>query len=357
MESYSNILNRMQTDFQNLAGFSPDDASDIGIRLKILAGEMFSLYSELDYIKNQMFVQTATGENLDNHAAQRGLARKEALKSSGILTFSRDNALPYSLSIPIGTVCCTNNTEDGIKFETVEDATLPAGETSVNVNAKSLNGGKDKNVALNTITVMVSPPAGITYVTNNSRFSGATDEEADDELRKRIIESYTSVPNGTNIAFYKKVALSHSGVYSASVVPKARGAGTVDIYIAGMGELVSEDVLSEVQADISKQREVNVDAEVNDPELIEVSTVAYITVKENYVFNNVKNDCITAIENYYNSLKIGDPFLVADIADRIYHVEGVKNYSIPSIATYDRTASASQLIIASTIEIYDQSED
>ena len=66
MESYNNILSRMQTSFKNLAGFDPDDASDIGIRLKVLAGEIFSLYSEFNYIKNQIFIQTSTGENLDN---------------------------------------------------------------------------------------------------------------------------------------------------------------------------------------------------------------------------------------------------------------------------------------------------
>ena len=354
MESYNNILSRMQTSFKNLAGFDPDDASDIGIRLKVLAGEIFSLYSEFNYIKNQIFIQTSTGENLDNHALQRGLNRKEALCATGVLTFSRVNALPYSLNIPIGTICCTSNTEKGIRFETTEDAILPPGATSVNVKAKSLEGGKDKNVAANTITVMVSPPAGITYVNNESRFSGATDEESDDDLRKRIVESYKNVSNGTNIAFYKSVALSHSGVYSAGVIPKARGTGTVDIYIAGRGELVSEEILNEVQADISKQREVNVDALVNNPELVPVSTILYIDVKENYVFDDVKNECITAIENYYNSLKIGDSFLVAAIADCIYHIEGVKNYYIPSISTYDRTATESQLIIVGNINIYRQ---
>lgn len=354
MESYNNILSRMQTNFKNLTGFDPDDASDIGIRLKVLAGEMFSLYSELNYVKNQIFIQTATDENLDNHAIQRGLNRKEALCSSGFLTFSRVNALPYSLSIPIGTVCCTSDTESGIRFKTVEDAILPAGELSVSVSAKSLEGGKDKNVAANTITVMVSPPAGITYVNNESRFSGATDKESDDELRERIIESYKNVSNGTNISFYKNVALSHSGVFSAGVVPRARGTGTVDIYIAGKGELVSEDIFNEVSADICEQREVNVDALVKNPELIPVSTILYIKVKENYVFEDVKNECITAIESYYNSLKIGDPFLVASIADRVYHTEGVENYLIPSVSTYDRFTTQSQLITLSSIDIYEQ---
>ena len=354
MESYENILNRLNTKFEEFAGFSADDATDIGIRLKVLAGELFSLYSELNYIKNQMFVQTAFGKGLDNHAAQRGLKRKDAVKSNGTLTFSRDNALPYSISIPAYTVCCTGSVDDGIRFETIEEATLAAGSTSVNVKAESLEGGQGKNVAAGTVTVMVSPPSGITYVTNNSRFSGGVDEETDDELRKRIEESYTKISNGTNTAFYKSVALSHNGVYSASVVPVARGTGTVDVYVAGKGEHVSEDVLSEVENDLSERREINVDVKVKSPELISIATIIYITVKENYVFNEVKNNCITAIENYYSSLGIGDSFYVSALVDRVYHVDGVKNYYISPTSMYDRTLSNSQLAIAGSINVYEQ---
>lgn len=351
MESYSSILNRLSSSFLELTGFKADDASDIGIRLKVLAGELFSLYSELNYIKNQMFVQTAFGENLDNHAIERGLERKEAVKSKGILTFSRTNALPYNITVPVGTVCCTGSIEDGLRFETTSEGILLAGTTSVDVEAQSLEGGKDKNVSRGTISIMVSPPSGITYVTNNNRFSGGADEETDEELRKRIIESYKNVSNGTNIAFYKSEALKYSGVYSASVIPRARGTGTVDIYVAGKGELISNDLKSTIQEDINRLREINVNVLVKDPVLVSVSTILYITVEENYVFSEVRDKCITEIENYYYSLGIGEPFLVADIAECVYHVEGVKNYYIPNSSTFDRDPEPYQLIIKDSIDI------
>ncbi len=46
-ETYESILSRMQDRFQELAGFPADDASDIGIRLKVLAGELFSACTNL----------------------------------------------------------------------------------------------------------------------------------------------------------------------------------------------------------------------------------------------------------------------------------------------------------------------
>ena len=88
-ETYESILSRMQDQFQELAGFPADDASDIGIRLKVLAGELFSACTNLDWLKRQVFPQTAQGIQLDYHAQQRGIQRKSAVRSQGTLEFSR----------------------------------------------------------------------------------------------------------------------------------------------------------------------------------------------------------------------------------------------------------------------------
>ena len=107
-ETYESILSRMQGRFQELAGFQADDASDIGIRLKVLAGEIFSAYTNLDWLQRQVFPQTAQGSQLDYHAQQRGIQRKSAVCSQGMLEFSREAALLYDVTIPEGTVCATS---------------------------------------------------------------------------------------------------------------------------------------------------------------------------------------------------------------------------------------------------------
>ena len=55
METYNEILERMKENFLELSGFLPDDASDLGIRLRVLAGEIFSLNNNVQWLKNQMF--------------------------------------------------------------------------------------------------------------------------------------------------------------------------------------------------------------------------------------------------------------------------------------------------------------
>lgn len=58
------------------AGYPADDASDIGIRLRVLAGEVYSLTAAMDWLEQQFFAQTAQGEQLDLRAREHGIQRR-----------------------------------------------------------------------------------------------------------------------------------------------------------------------------------------------------------------------------------------------------------------------------------------
>ena len=72
MDSYENILSGMKEKYTELSGNEIPEGSDIDIRMKVLAGEIFENEVSLDFIKRQMFASTATGEYLDKHAEDRG---------------------------------------------------------------------------------------------------------------------------------------------------------------------------------------------------------------------------------------------------------------------------------------------
>ena len=65
MTDYANFLEQMQQSYEQLAGMRADDASDVGIRFKILAEQLSKIKEELEFAKQQSFPQTATGENLE----------------------------------------------------------------------------------------------------------------------------------------------------------------------------------------------------------------------------------------------------------------------------------------------------
>ena len=114
----------MKERYEQESGFEVDEASDIAIRLKVLAGEIYNMQTTLDWTKRQMFAATATSENLDNLAAQRGLTRKAAVKATGQITFRLSETLNYAVPIPRGTVVATDD-EIPVRFVTTEDGEIP----------------------------------------------------------------------------------------------------------------------------------------------------------------------------------------------------------------------------------------
>ncbi len=350
MESYDEILERMKGKFAELSGTSINDDSDVGIRLKVLAGEVFSLQNNVEWLKNQMFAQTAVGEQLEYLALERGLARKSAVHSTGTLKFTRDVALNYDLAIPHGTVCATNGI-DPVRVVTTEAAMLKAGETAVTVAARSEVGGAIQNTGAKTVKIMVTPPTGITAVINDDAFVGGMDAENDEELRERLMDSYQNISNGTNSAFYKSFVLKYGGVYSASVVAKERGVGTVDIYLAAKGGAPSDELIEQIQAELNNARELNVDVQVNKAQLTEVAVGVQITIKPGYDYNDVKARCETSVTEYFNTLKIGEPFLIAALGNAIYNVQGLENYYVMPSISIDRYMGPNQLAIKGSVQI------
>ena len=102
-EGMGEFLQKMQSRYEELTGMKADDASDIGVRLKILAEQLAMLKGQLEEVKRQTFAQTACGEALERHAAARGLSRKPASFARGEVVFSRTVPAAEDIVIPKGT--------------------------------------------------------------------------------------------------------------------------------------------------------------------------------------------------------------------------------------------------------------
>lgn len=327
MDSYEDILSRMIDKYTQLSGFKPSEQSDIMIRLKVLAGEVFNTSVAAEFIKTQMFPMSATGYYLDKHAAERGLTRKEAQKAKGEVKFILSTPIETDIVIPKGTVVSTA-TDDAKRFATDSAVTLTAGNMYVTAKVTAVAGGADYNVLENTVVVMVTPPQGVGAVTNSKAFTGGVDSETDEELRSRILDSYRDISNGTNAAYYKRLAQSVPGVYSASVISRARGAGTIDVCIKGKGDSsLSSTHVVKVQQLLDENRELNVDIMVKYAVAINAGFSIYMAVEDGYSFDDVSEAVTKKVKNYIDMLEIGEPALLCDLGDIIYHTTGVKNYS------------------------------
>lgn len=348
-EDYNEILERMKNEYRKYAGYTPDDASDIGIKLKTLAGEIFSLESSMDFLKRQMFPTTATGAYLDMHAAQRQIFRQGSTAAAGKLMFSPERPLTYDFVIPAGTVCTVS--DGSLRFITDKDAVLFAGSAYILVDSHAEQGGSKYNIPMNTVKSIVTYFSEAIYVNNMTAFSGGTDAESDEELRARIAESYYNPSTGMNETYYRQLAMSVDGVYSASVKALTHGTGTVGVYAASRGTTVSDDVLSEVQALMDKMRPIGVTIFVESPLLSPVAVKVSVKVCGGYDRDEVKKNVREAIKDYFNRINVGESFRLCDAGEAIYHVSGVEGYSFDTSVTNDSEGAPNTLYTLGSLTV------
>ncbi len=302
---------------------------ELAVRLYALAAQVYGLYQEAEWTRRQCFPHTATGEALDRHAFLRGLTRQGAVRAEGKLEFSLSRGAGVDLVIPKGTVCMTAGL---VAFETLEEGTIPAGRLATEVAARAVLPGPGGNVGAGSIRTMAVAPAGVAFCTNPGAFTGGRGEEEDEALRARVLASFRRLPNGTNAAYYEQEALAVEGVAAVNVLPKHRGLGTVDLYIAGSGGMPSDSLVERVQGVLEEKREIAVDLKVLAPQGVTVDVLVSVTAGKQEETETVKQAVRRAVETWFDGRMLGRKLLLADLRQVIYGVEGVANYRIDAPA-------------------------
>lgn len=329
MRSVDEIYGQMCDDMEARCGFRPEESCDLAVRLYAAAAQVQALEIQAGWVLDQSFPQTAQGAYLDQHAAMRGITRMEGTRAVGTLHFSVELAPASDLTVPEGTVCMTAGE---VSFLTTEDAVLRAGELFVDAPARAVEPGSGGNVAPGTVTILTACPIGITRCTNERAFSGGSDPESDESLRGRVLESYRRLPNGANAAWYEKTALSHAGVAAAQAVGRARGTGTVDIYIAAQSGTPEEALLQQVQSDIQENREIAVDAQVLAPQIQQVDLAMQVRPADGYTDEEAKAAAEQAVTAFFSGQLLGQGVRLAELSSLVFGLERVSNVRITAPA-------------------------
>lgn len=323
--TYEKILEEMQNKFAELTGTAADDASDVGIRMRVLAGQIYALETQTDFIERQCFPETATGKYLERHAFQRNLTRKGESAAVGKLKFSVIEARAEDLIIPVGTIVAGSAE---MRYKTIEEGVIAAGETETLVSSEACKGGVNGNAASDTVTSPVNPPAGIEAVTNPEPFTGGRGAETDEQLRKRLLCSYADMPNGANKSFFRELAMRNPNVLCADIVPTVPERGFSAMYIRSKNGEETEELREAVDDVIDANSPICSVVHTNYGGIFKQDVNVKIEVKPGFKRDEVIENCRTAIVNRLNSLMLGDDLLIADLADELYHVSGVRNYWI-----------------------------
>jgi uncharacterized phage protein gp47/JayE len=347
--TYDEILTKMKAKYHTLAGLEADDASDIGIRLKVLAAELADFYPQIEELEKQITPLTSTGVYLEYHAQAKGIFRKPGVKAAGTLRFSRETAAGADIAIPAGVVCSISG-DDQSTYITTKNGKLAAGKTYVDIDAEAEEPGEIGNAAAGMINVMITPAAGITSVENTAAFAGGAGEESDEALRERLLFSYKNLSNGTNAAYYYDTAMSHGNVAFANVMPRNRGRGTVDVVIKCSNSVLGPKTVSELQNLFNQEKEINVDVYVLEATKKLINNVIEITMKSGCVEKDVINNVKSAIVDYYNSADIGKTMYVTELGSKLNAAEGVATYNIISPAA-DQAMSGTQVMQYGTVSV------
>lgn len=248
IDTFSLIVLRLKTYLQANTSRVTDYNRGSVIRtiLEAIALEMDKLYYQLERLQKAGFIQSASGDDLDEIAHDFNLERIQATKAAVTVRFSRLTPAPVGgVDIPAGSVWTTTprfTTSDAIQFTNLVGATMVAGTQYIDVVVTAVVAGQSSNALANEITVNASNVPGIDSLVNTLPAIGGDDEETDPELRLRISLIFRGNSAGTE-ANYKLVLLSSTPavVSSVSVVgPRdplmtrdSGVGGKVDVYFKG----------------------------------------------------------------------------------------------------------------------------
>lgn len=324
-KTYEQILSEMLEDFKSRSGYDADNASDIGIRMRVLAGQIFSLNKKINWIWKQSSPNTAEGEYLDNHAYEKGIERIRGEAARGTLKFFLAEPLAYDVDIEAGTLTATGTLSSAVKFKTLAGVTIPAGELSVSVGAQAEESGIKGNVPAGAVKVILDKLSASVSVTNEEAFAGGIENETDESLRARIVESYQYPALDRNESYFRSRAMSCSGVISVGVIPKARGIGTVDLAIETASRKLDSSISKSLRDVFVKNKDFGCDVLFVLPDYTEIDVVGDITVENGFSSESVIEKCTDIITESINALGVGDGFILAEIYHRLMEIPGVKN--------------------------------
>lgn len=347
MKEYEKIYNEMCKELSERCGTAINSGGDMALRLAAVAMQLESLWAQAEWTKNQCFPQTAAGEYLDLHAASRGLERKPPSCASGFIRFETDEPRQYALSIPAGTICMN---AAGAEFAVEADCAIDAGESFCLAPAAAKQSGSRGNAPAASINLMALAPVGIVRCFNPDAFAGGSDGETDEELRRRVTESFASLPNGSNRAYYQAVALDTEGVAAACVIPRRRGTGTVDVVIAGARGIPAQRVIDSVFQRLSEEREICVDIKVLAPQPVQIPVSVTIEAEKDYEPSELAARVKAALEAHFDGKLLGKKLLLAKLGSVVFDVEGLANYSF-SLPSADVEIECDQLPVAGEIVV------
>lgn len=265
------------------------------------------LYLLLGQLQQNSFAITAVGQYLDYKAAERGLTRNVATpaKREGI----------FNVIIPLGARFSTINGDASVTYYVSRQLGFVDGMYHAELTAETAGSvGNDYTGTLLPITYI----QGLVTAELTTIILAGTNEEDDDSLRQRYLDSLKEQPFGGNIASYRQAILAQDDVGAVQVYPIWQGGGTVlcSILDANLNSATPE-LVNRIQILICPSGNGQVDpseygygiapigakATISTATPVTLNFAMTIQLLAGYTVASVENDINQAIDSYLLSVR------------------------------------------------------
>ncbi len=347
---FSEILGDMIASYNAKSGEKIDENSVDYKKIEAVASELYAISCYGDFILKQAFVQTATGEYLDNHGIMRSCDRKIGRVATGVLTFSVSEAQSEDIVIEQGTICASSK-DALIQFKTINTATLKAGEVSVDVQVRALKMGAKYNSKAGEITVLVNAPAKIESVINKTDINGGSDFESDSAYRKRIMANFCLPLNGYNRYSVESVIKNLSQVDDCEV-RFSEEQRRVDVVVSSSVEL-SDTVLRTIENSVAQAELFGIQVNVIQAKRVDFNIKAKILVDVIYDEDAQKQEMYNSLFEVLDRKKIGHTITLDELKNVAFKSDWVKGISIESdnLVNNSIVCSSKEFLNLSSLEV------
>ena len=309
-------------------------------------------------IIRETYIKTAQGEFLDYRAVEHGTNRYAATFTEVKAKFNDDDGNPVNVNV-------------GDRFASIAESPIfytvikANGDGTAEMQAEET--GTSANSYLGQI-LPVTPNDNLAWAEIIEITIPARDEENDEHLRARLLNTNSWVAYGGNVADYLDMTSKISDVGATQVYPVWNGAGTVKLVI------LNNDLMPASQTLIKKVKE-EIDPEDNEtqgyglapidhqvtvvaPETFEVNITMNVTIAENANIDTIRTNIKASLEELFKSLRkdwstidsvTGRGYKLtvyrSKILSRVMTLEGVTNATMPQLNGKDEDL---QLVFTNT---------
>lgn len=279
---------------------------------------MEGIYLDLAFFQNNVYADTAGGAYLDRLALQVDLERKKA-------SFAVKKGV-FDTLVPIGTRFSILANPQYVTYRVVKLIEEKEGEFLYKMECETAGeAGNNYSGQL----IAIDYVAGLTSAKLTDLLTAGSDEESDEDLRKRILTKLQKPSTGGNRYDYYNWAMECEGVGAAKIFPLANGPGTVKVVIADSNRSgASADLVTQVADHIEEVRPIGADVSVVSATEKEINVSAGIKLKNGLNLGMVQNLFEEALTEYLQENAFDVSYIsLAKVGNLLLNTAGVEDFT------------------------------